>query len=77
MFEEFDVAPSCELSRECHCFVTLSLGYRSKNSDSFSVDRSVQEVAIMDRKAYEHLAELNRNVESALAILQKLTGCSN
>ena len=26
----------------------------------------------MDRKAYEHLAELNRNVESALAILQKL-----
>ena len=26
----------------------------------------------MDRKAYEHLAELNRNVEGALATLQKL-----
>lgn len=26
----------------------------------------------MDRNTYEHLAELNRNVESALAILQKL-----
>jgi hypothetical protein len=26
----------------------------------------------MDRTAYEHLAELNRNVEGALAVLQKL-----
>ena len=26
----------------------------------------------MDRKAYEHLAELNRNVEDALTVLQKL-----
>jgi hypothetical protein len=30
----------------------------------------------MDRKAYEHLAELNRNVESTLAILQKFHGVS-
>ena len=43
----------------------------------FSLDSDLQEGAIMDRKAYEHLAELNRNVEDALTVFRNWLNIRN